>query len=242
MSDTLSITESVVFTALRLVLGTYGLVCDGDIPIVRGQVNRVPEPKESDYIVMWPLFRNRLGTNREICTDTQFHGLIQNNVLSVTSIILGEIFAGLPVYCHDGTTCRVSHQISGEAGGVGSYCVSTVVDKPSQIIYGGSRQVLQSTDWVVQCDVHGPNSGDNVQRISALWYDGYTVFQFAELGVNIAPLYADDPKQIPFINAEEQYENRWCISLHAQLNPIVAVTQQFADQLKPTVIDVSTLN
>jgi hypothetical protein len=241
-SNTLSITQSAVFTALRSVLGTYGLYAGGtDISIVRGQVNRVPEPKESDYIVMWPLARNRLGTNLGLLADTQFNGQIENNVLSVTNIVTGTIWVGNPIWFLDGTTCVITRQLLGSDGNVGSYCVSTVVDKPPQIIYGGAQQTLQSTDFVVQLDVHGPNSGDNAQRISALWYDQYTVTGFNNLGAAVCPLYADEPKQMPFVNAEEQFEERWVVDLHMQINPIVAAPQQFADQLNANTVLVDTL-
>jgi hypothetical protein len=51
------------------------------------------------------------------------------------------------------------------------------------------------------------------------------------LPVNIQPLYADDPMQIPLINGEGQYEQRWKLTAVLQYNPIIAAAQQSATSL-----------
>lgn len=55
-----SITESQVLKALRSFLLS---VLPSGIEVVRGQDNRVPEPKVSNFAVMTPLFMERLSTN-----------------------------------------------------------------------------------------------------------------------------------------------------------------------------------
>ena len=61
-------TQTGIFTALVSVLNGFGLVSSTPgqaVPVFRGQVNRVPEPAQTDYVMLWPLFRNRLATNTE---------------------------------------------------------------------------------------------------------------------------------------------------------------------------------
>jgi hypothetical protein len=59
-------------------------------------------------------------------------------------------------------------------------------------------------------------------------------------GFDVAPLHADDPKQIPFINAEQQYEYRWVIEAHMQANQIVlGIPQQFFDVVDLNVESVT---
>jgi hypothetical protein len=72
MSAIISLTETSIFTALVSALGTFGMVSavGAPIPIIRGQVNRVPEPQTPDYVVMWPLMRTRIATNIDTYTDT----------------------------------------------------------------------------------------------------------------------------------------------------------------------------
>jgi hypothetical protein len=83
----------------------------------------------------------------------------------------------------------------------------------------------------VQLDVYGPNSADNSHTITTLFRDSYAVDQFATSGFDVTPLYADDARQAPFIDAESQWEDRWMISAVLQVNPIITVPQDFASEL-----------
>ncbi len=99
--------------------------------------------------------------------------------------------------------------------------------------------VKQSTNVQVQLDVHGPNSGDNAQVISTLFRDGYGADAMASY--SIAPLYTDDPKQVPFTNENNQVENRWIVMAYIQMNPTVVLPSPgFADQLTVDLINVDT--
>jgi hypothetical protein len=55
---------------------------------------------------------------------------------------------------------------------------------------------------------------------------------------NIQPLYADNPTQMPLIDGEAQYEQRWKLTASLQYNPIVTVSQDFADTLTLTLDEV----
>ncbi|MGN6774994.1 phage neck terminator protein, partial [Rhizobium sp.] len=52
------------------------------------------------------------------------------------------------------------------------------------------------------------------------------------------PLFASDPRQLPYVNENQQTENRWVIDVHMQANPTIRAPQEFADQLDITLIDV----
>lgn len=102
---------------------------------------------------------------------------------------------------------------------------------------------MQPTHFTIQLDVHGPFSMDNAQIISTLFRDQYAVDAFATANQgDIVPLYADDPRQVPFMNAEDQYENRWIIEANIQVNQLVSsVPQQSANTLQVGLIDTDTL-
>ena len=94
----------------------------------------------------------------------------------------------------------------------------------------------QSTQVTVQLDVHGPNSSDNAQIISTLLRSSLSPDVFKASGFDVTPLYADDPKQTPFVNAEGQYEYRWTVDAVVQANQVVttqipATAPQFATQI-----------
>lgn len=66
MPATIDLTEAQSLTALRSVLLTY---LGPGIEIIRAEINRVPEPKGPDFIVMTPTGRERLSTNVETYSD-----------------------------------------------------------------------------------------------------------------------------------------------------------------------------
>lgn len=248
MSATLSISETQVFTALRSVLGTMGLVSSTDgqsVPIIRGQVNRVPEPTETDFIVMWPLMRHRLAYNSVTFADNIVVGAIASNVLTVSAVTRGTVPIGQVIYGDDVTDgCRVLAQLSGSAGGIGTYSTSTTSDVPSGDLYIGTQANMMATELTIQVDVHGlpgGQAGDNAQRIATLMQSQFGVSAFIDTGYDIAPLYAVDPRMIPFENDQRQTEERWVVDVALQINPMVTTTQQFADALEPTTIPADLL-
>lgn len=103
---------------------------------------------------------------------------------------------------------------------------------------GSVRNDLQPTQVTVQLDVHGPAGADNAQIISTLFRSGYAVDQFASSGFDVTPLYTADPRQMPFINGENQFEDRWVVDAVMQANPVVTTAQQFADVLDIGIISV----
>lgn len=179
MSGNLSLTETQIFTAVRSVLGTFGLLPANPaqpVAIIRGQVNRVPEPSGQDFLVLWPIARERLGMN-----------------------------------------------------------VDTWGDPWTEI------SSMQETEVTIQCDVHGPASADNAQRISTLWRDQFAVSAFEDLALPISPLYTTDPRQMAFDNGEQQVEDRWVIDLCMQADIAVTYPMQFADELEAATTPVETL-
>lgn len=90
----------------------------------------------------------------------------------------------------------------------------------------------QATQVDYQVDVHGPASADNAQVIATLFRSPYAV---TALGPNVAPLWCEDPAQMPFVNAEQQVETRFVLTLHMQANPTVSTPAQFADRLAVTI-------
>jgi hypothetical protein len=51
------------------------------------------------------------------------------------------------------------------------------------------------------------------------------------------PLYADDPRYMPFVNENQQYEWRWVLEACFQVNQTVVVPKQYADAVD---VDSST--
>jgi hypothetical protein len=66
MPATISLTEKQTMAALRAVLTGF---LPAGIPVVRAEMNRVPEPMEGDFCVLTPILRTRLATNTDTFID-----------------------------------------------------------------------------------------------------------------------------------------------------------------------------
>lgn len=96
-----------------------------------------------------------------------------------------------------------------------------------------TMHVQHATQLTVQLDIHGPRGSDFAQIISTLTRDYYGCANMDD-GI-IQPLYATDGTQSPFINGENQYENRWVMSLVMQASPSVSTPQDFAVIVTTTI-------
>ena len=88
----------------------------------------------------------------------------------------------------------------------------------------------------MQLDFYGPDSQVWAFETQALFRDEYATDLFP---ANIQPLYADNPVQIPLIDGEEQYEQRWKITASLQYNPILTTSQQ---SMLDVVVDLAPID
>jgi hypothetical protein len=105
----------------------------------------------------------------------------------------------------------------------------------------GMNAAVAPTALTVQLDCHGPQGGSNAQIITTLFRDEYAAIVFRESGIEAAPLYADDARQTPFSDGEQQIEFRWSVDVTIQVNAVVTIPQAFASVLGPVnLIEVDT--
>ena len=245
--------QSAAQTALR---GFLLAILPAGVPVVQGQDNRVSEPSQADYVVITAMRRMRLATNGVLYADSAFVASMSGAALTVSEILIGPVVPGAALLAYPGNSAIgtlavgespieagvalgsvIGAQQSGAPGGVGVYGLSPAQTLPSGKFAAGVMNVTQKTEMVWQVDVYGPNSGDNAQTISTLFRDGYATQWWARNGyATTSPLYADDPMQMPFMDDQQQVENRWKIEAHVQVDATVAVSQDFADTLVPTLI------
>lgn len=222
--------ESDVFTALR----TYLLsILPSGVEVVQWAANQVPEPQVVDYVVMTPVLRRRLTTSVDDNADATYTGSIAGSVLNVTAVEYGTLAVGQPVY---GVSVAAGTQISSlgtGTGGAGTYGVAPTQTVSSEALASGTTSVEQDVELTVQCDVHGPGSADNAQTISNLTRDQFGYAAIQALNTNIAPISADDPRQVTWVNEEQQYEKKWTVDVVLQVcETVYYLPQQFAAQLQ----------
>lgn len=229
------VTQSIVQTALRAFLLD---VLPAGIPVVAGQDNRVPEPQPQNFVLFFPTTRTRLSTNVHEIQDAKFTGSITGQTLTITHVFSGTLTVGRRLFGVGLAEGTVITALGTGLGEEGTYFVDPSQDVASETISGGRESVTQSTEIAMQVEVHGPASADNSQVITTLFRDPYGVDFFEALGTGVTPLYADDPKQLPFVNAEGQYENRWVIDARLQVKPAVEIAQTYADVVEVGIVSV----
>lgn len=231
MPVTISITDDQIATAIKSFIGG---ICPAPFEVVQGQANRVPEPATPDFAIFTPTNRRRLATNEHGSADCRLIGSIAGTALTVTQVDIGAVAFPAVLWGQgiaDGTIITAGPS----NGGPGVYTVNNSQTVPSEMMACGAYAITEQVEVTLQIDVHGPASADNAQKISTLFRDDYGV---SALGDSITPLYADDAQQIPFINAESQWEDRYVIRALLQINPIISVPQQYADAAVMGLINV----
>lgn len=103
-----------------------------------------------------------------------------------------------------------------------------------------TRNVRRPSQFDVQVDCYGPQSGDLAEQIAILFRDPYGADALAASGFEIAPLYADDAQQMPLVDGESQYVERWTFKLAMQVNQVVPTGQQSANMATVDLVNVDS--
>lgn len=108
--------------------------------------------------------------------------------------------------------------------------LSTNVVSYEDDVPGGVHNKLigTPTTYTMALDFYGPSSGPWAATVQALFRDESSSGLFPD---GIQPLYADDPIQMPLINGEAQYEDRWRMDAVMEVNAVITIGQEFADAL-----------
>ena len=95
----------------------------------------------------------------------------------------------------------------------------------------GQRLDRRASQIRVQIDCFGASAMEMAEKIFILSRSEVGCDYFLSAGIDMQPLYSDDPKQTSMVNGERQYENRWTLEFYAQVNPTVTTPQDFAEEL-----------
>lgn len=218
--------------ALRAVLLA---ILPSGVEVIQANDNDVPEPTSVDFVMMSPVRRDRLSTNVNTYDDCRFTGSIAGTTLTVTAVSFGTLAVGRTVFgagVMAGTTITA---LGTGTGGVGTYTLSKSQTVASRVLAVGVQGITQSIRLAVQLDVHSDKlrkASDMAQTISTLLRDDYGVQLLKARCLGVTPLYADDPKLVPFQNAEQDWESRYVVEAVLQVDQTVTVSQEFADDVE----------
>ena len=102
-----------------------------------------------------------------------------------------------------------------------------------------SRCDRLSCRLTLMLDLYGPNGADLAQTVAGLFALGPELAPWPDPAIQ--PLYAEAPRQGPFLDGERQMEECWRLPLLLQINQTLTTAQDFAAVLTPTLIEVDTL-
>lgn len=100
------------------------------------------------------------------------------------------------------------------------------------------QSIEQATQWAVQIDCYGDGSAETARVLSMIFRTGYAADTMAGDGFDLAPLYADDPKQLSFDTGNDQYTERWTFNAVIQYNPVINTPIQSMTQISigPSIV------
>lgn len=83
---------------------------------------------------------------------------------------------------------------------------------------------------MMQLDFYGDDAYNKVMKVSTLWRSQYTT----EALKGVQPLYANNPRNMEYVNEQDQYEKRFLLEIALQYNPYYTYSEQSADTV-PTL-------
>lgn len=220
--------QSKTFEALRAFLIA---ILPPDVEVFQAQGNNVPEPVGDRFVIMTPVTRAPLSTNINVYADAAFDGYTSGATLHVSTVLFGAVKVGHELF---GPGILAGTKIVRDAGG-GDFEISNEQTTPTARLAAGVKSIIQPAQRTIQLDVHAADleaAGDMAQRICSLFRDELAGDLMTAVDPGVSPLYADDARQMPFVNAEQKYESRWVVDAVMQVNEAVEVSQQFADTVK----------
>lgn len=87
-----------------------------------------------------------------------------------------------------------------------------------------TRNDLTPIKYAIRLDIHGSDAADNTQIILSMFRSDYAASIFKGVGYDVTPLWCQDAKQVPFLNGEQQVEQRWILEIYLQCNPVLSIT------------------
>lgn len=223
---------------------TDTLTMSTGVDVIAGQPNRVIEPANPWFVVMTPILSDPLGTNQDLSIDCKFTGQISGTTLTVSAVTTGVLASQATIFAPNIVVPTVIiQQLSGTPGGAGTYQVSASQALGPGTMSAGGKTMTMSDDTTVQLDFHSPDflAGDLAKTAQIAFKDELATSFFSSLSAPlnaVSPLYAYNPKQVPFINAENQYEWRWSLDVHLQVDATISVPVEYADIVNVTLMEI----
>ncbi len=96
------------------------------------------------------------------------------------------------------------------------------LDQSQYINENGESTIQTSKLYMMQLDFYGDMAFDRVTQCATMWRSQYTTNKLQA----IQPLYANNPRNMEFVNEQDQYEKRFLLEIALQYNPYYTYAEQ----------------
>ena len=86
----------------------------------------------------------------------------------------------------------------------------------------GESMIQVSRQYMMQLDFYGDEAPDRALKCASLWRSRYSTDKLK----GVQPLYANDARNMEFINEQDQYEKRFLVEIALQYNPHYTYSEQ----------------
>ncbi|EOB5436650.1 hypothetical protein ACJQ6S_000541 [Yersinia enterocolitica] len=131
----------------------------------------------------------------------------------------------------------------------GEFCIMTPL-KPKRL--STTREINQDTgspstsamgytevrQLDIQVDIYGPNAADRAVKLETVFTSDYAYQKIKDIDSRLAPLYSSDAFNSAMINGENQYQDRWTLTLTVQPHITVSFPQDYFDKAEITTQQV----
>ena len=99
---------------------------------------------------------------------------------------------------------------------------SDALDQPAYSNENGESMIQNSRLFMMQLDFYGDQAFDRANQVGVMWRSQYSTDQLK----TVAPLYANQVRNMEYVNEQDQYEQRFMLEIALQYNPHYTYTEQ----------------
>lgn len=112
---------------------------------------------------------------------------------------------------------------------------SEALDQSQYINADNESMIQQSRLYMMQLDFYGEQAFNRANQVGVMWRSNYTTNELK----TIQPLYANQVRNMEFINEQDQYEKRFLLEIALQYNPHYTYTEQSDTDISKILISPS---
>ena len=112
---------------------------------------------------------------------------------------------------------------------------SEALDQSQYINADNESMIQQSRLYMMQLDFYGEQAFNRANQVGVMWRSNYTTNELK----TIQPLYANQVRNMEFINEQGQYEKRFLLEIALQYNPHYTYTEQSDTDISKILISPS---